>query len=122
MITDKDKRHAAYLDIFSNPRCVQFTGDQLDEMKSLYESGVNANRISDKFGIDPCAVRRRLLAMGVKMRPGGRRPMFTDDQCAAMLADKINHDMSNRALGKKYGCSGRAVADSINRAKLKQYA
>jgi hypothetical protein len=51
--------------------------DDVPEAVRLYESGLTLVEVGLRFGVSQQAVRRAAAAVGVEIRPRGRRPQFS---------------------------------------------
>lgn len=104
-------------DLFGHGKFIQFTDDQLRRMVTMYLDGNSCYRLAKIFGINPCAITKRLRMMGVKIRPRGRRNLYSDQECAAMYAHKVRDSLTIQAMAKYYSIGARTVVDIIGRAR-----
>lgn len=104
-------------DIFASERFIWFSSEDLQRMIDLYRSGKTTYELSSIFGIDPRAVGRRLVAMGVDLRIRGRKPMLTDKQCLELLEDKQAFRKTIAQIALEINRSERTVCEYIFRAK-----
>ena len=104
-------------DIFASERFVWFSSEDLQRMINLYRSGMTTYDLSGIFGIDPRAVCRRLVAMGVELRGRGRKAMLTDDECISLLEQKQASGKTISQLARELRRSERTICEYIFRAK-----
>lgn len=52
-------------------RYIQFTPEQLQALADMYRDGWSTRKLAKRYGINPCTVQRRLVALGVTLRPSG---------------------------------------------------
>lgn len=104
-------------DIFSSERFIWFSSEDLQRMIDLYLSGKTTYELSSIFGIDPRAVGRRLVAMGVDLRIRGRKPMLTDDECIELFEAKQAQGKTIAQIARDIKRSERTVCEYIFRAK-----
>lgn len=87
---------------------INFTTEQLDHMKKLYESGDNIYIIAEKMNISPETVNRKLTKLNVKFRD--KKIHFTDEQLNKMV--EMYHKGDGLAtIGESFG----VVKTVINR-------
>lgn len=73
--------------------------DQVEEVIRLYEQGLNADQIADKFGVDAGAVQRRLLEQDIQLRGNVLnlsneeiKTLYLQGLTTHEIADKFNTD------------------------------
>lgn len=81
-------------------RFIPFTEEQLQALADLYRAGHSTRKLSARYGISPCTVRRRLLALGVTLR--GHAPI----RSATVQVMEIAHRM------RKEGRGWRSIAEA----------
>ena len=108
---------------------IEFTQEQLDKMKELYESGLGSRRIAKVFDVSRQTIDRRLRKMDTKIRPigvgGGIPPASVNEH----FFDDLGHERPAYYLGLLFadGCvydrpHGRqkvlSLSQSMNGAEL----
>lgn len=70
----------------------------------LYESGLNIERIAERFGVGKTTVAKRLREMGIGIRPSGSRFLhaLTEERLRALYLDR---GWSVSRIAKLTGCS-----------------
>ena len=72
-------------------RYITFTPEQLQALADMYTAGQSTRKLAARYGISPCTVRRRLIAMGVTLR--GKGGLIVTEQVIAIA----RHMLSNGA-------------------------
>lgn len=65
---------------------IPFTPEQLSEMATMYSQVRSLRKVGEKFGINPNAVRTRLVAQGVEIMPFSRQPILNRQQIAEAMS------------------------------------
>ncbi len=84
------------------------------DLKAAYGSGVGSYRIAARFGISPAAVRARLRAAGVRLRPprsGQRGPTVAE------VSKMRGAGLTVRELARHFGVSHVTILDRLKKAK-----
>lgn len=101
-------------------RYIVFTPQQLAQLKASYIAGESTDRLSARYGIAKCTVRRRLKAMGVTLRKPGRVLQATPEaiQKAATMR-RAGHTWAE--ISKAVGVKSASIESAARRmAKRKE--
>lgn len=84
------------------------TERDLADMVARYKAGETAYVIAAAYNTTPSTIAARLRALGVEMKPRGRRKLLTD----AQVAEAKRYRAAGKSwpfLGKKYGVAANTV-------------
>lgn len=104
-----------HVELFKNRKFIPFTHDQLEDMRISYINGESTDSISHRFGVEACGVRRRLTAMGVTLRPRGRKMEISEQE----LMDAVSKRQGGaliKDLAKEYSCNRETMARYLREA------
>lgn len=96
---------------------IQFTTEQLRVMRDLYLLGSSIRQLSSRFGISDGAVKGRLKALHIEIKPRGRRFLPI-----AIGIDKViemrQRSITWRSIAEAAGMEIRTLQDAVKRYRL----
>lgn len=99
-------------------RYIKFTPDQLQALADLYRAGQSTHNLAKRYGISPTTVGRRLVAMGVELRPLRGNRIATDQVLDA--ARRMRQDgLAWRAVVKATGVRDQSIMAAMRRQRAK---
>ena len=103
--------------MFSHPNAVNFTGEQMQRMRAMYEcEGKGSVEIGRIYGLAASSVVKRLRKMGVEIRKGGTRNRFSDEVCIGIAREK-DDGYTIDFLAARYDCSPRKICYALAKGR-----
>lgn len=97
-------------------RYIEFTPEQLQALADLYRAGQSTHKLAKRYGISPTTVGRRLVAMGVELRPLRGNRIATDQ--VLDTARRMRQDgLAWRAVVKATGVRDQSIMAAMRRAR-----
>lgn len=105
---------------------IEFTQDELNRMKELYESGLSTPKIGKKFGVGHVVIWKRLRDMGIEMRPTNWYKSRSTPLNAIQLGKDYLAGLTFEQLERKYAISSPSIykhldAMDISRRQSRHY-
>lgn len=90
------------------------TEDQCEELKSMWNSGVDINPMRHKFGLSVKELNRVAFELGLR----DTLPFHWDDEKDAKLKELVSQKLSSKKIGAELGCAGHTVLQRVKKLSL----
>jgi helix-turn-helix, Psq domain. len=115
-------KRGTMIDPEEDSRYIQFTPEQLQALADLYvKEGWSTRKLSRRYGVSACTVRRRLLSLGVTLRNVGQNNVVTPkviETARRMLAQKKRW----RAVAEATGVRADSIMCAMRRERQRKAA
>lgn len=106
--------------VAEDARFIRFTPEQLQALADLYQAGQSTHKLAKRYGISPTTVGRRLVAMGVELRPLRGNRIATDQVLEA--ARRMRQEGKPwRAVVKATGVRDQSIMAAMRRQRDKEF-